>query len=270
MDTKQFGLSGVGPDVQLGKRGPRVIANGQVVEIKDKTAAFTNAQAADARVATGAAHGDLTTLRQLRTITDIRVFAGVDGSSLPGVTEGRVLIVTTAGGGHSLGELLYGDTTWQTVTVSQGAVMKVVNSGITGYIEDHVYIWTGAIWQDIAIESKGVLYIENTVVWNSAATVVIGTVPAGATVTSVKVRLTETFDGSTEATINVGPDGGAADLYMDETEIDLQLTAPKTFFTFVAQDALIVATDIEATFVAATGGSPSTGAVTITVEYHTA
>jgi len=60
-DTKNFGLSGVGPDLQLGKAGPRIKVNGSVVEARsaDGTTLTT------VRAAQAVANSDVVTLLQL-------------------------------------------------------------------------------------------------------------------------------------------------------------------------------------------------------------
>lgn len=63
---KQFGLGGIGSDVQIGKSGPRIVNTGGNLEVKDTADAYKNVRGADAVIA-----DDLITYRQHQMLEDI-------------------------------------------------------------------------------------------------------------------------------------------------------------------------------------------------------
>jgi hypothetical protein len=258
MQSKRYGVTGIGGNVELGKAGPR---------IKDSSGVIEHRNAADSAYAiTRGAHpvgdNDLVTKRYLETRADVSVTGQINGGSPPAVVPGAVYIVTTAGGGYSLKELYYGGAAaWEAITVPEGLKI-VVTDALTGgtdeYEADTVYVWDadGATWVMIG-PAPGVTGVEKnerlTIDYTDVGDNNLGSpIPINGIVNKVIVNVTQAFNG-TAPLLNIG-DAGDADRLMDEVEIDLTTVGRYVVDCYHLYGA---ATQVLANL--AIGGSPSAG-----------
>lgn len=264
-DTKNFGLAGVGSNVQLGKGGPRVKNNAGVVEVKN---AADNAFVVF-RVADPVGDNDAVNLKTLRTKSQVTVSAQIDGNSPPATTNGIVAVVTTAGGTYSLNQLYYGvGGVWELIAVPDGLVVTMASTfsgGTVTFDGDHVYSWdaTGGSFVKIgpaAAETRNLKTYRTNLVFNSAGTVNIGSaLPTNATVSKILVNVTQAFNSPT-ATVSFGVTGQLAELGAT-TESDLATVGVYVidcFKTYASNEQLL------ATYVA---GGATAGAAAVEVHY---
>ncbi len=258
MQSKRYGVTGIGGNVELGKGGPR---------IKDSSGVIEHRNAADdgyviARGDHPVGDNDLVTKRYLETRADVQVTGQINGGSPPGVVQGAVYIVTTAGGGYSLKELYYGGaSSWELITVPEGLTI-VVTDALTGgtdeYEADTVYVWDedGSTWVKIGpsvsvtgVEKNERVTIDYTDVGNNN---VGSPIPINGIVNKVIVNVTQAFNGTTPL-LNIG-DAGDPDRLMDEIEIDLE-----TVGRYVVDAYHLYGSATQVVAALAIGGSPTAG-----------
>lgn len=266
-ESKKYGVSGVGSDVELGKGGPRFIDNGGAVEHKDTAGtAF-----AVVRGAHPIDENDFVTKKFMETRANIIVTGQIDGGSPPAAgTAGRIFIVTTTGGTYTAGELYYDNgVTWEAIPMVDGTSVKIADAltgGTLTFLGDHIYVYDldTTTWMDIGPapgETSNVKGVWITVGFADVGANLIKNVPLGCQVTRAKVRVTQVFNGTTPTMI-IG-DSGDTDRHMETKHVDL------TKVGLYEVDLCYLygsATDVNATLAFA-GGTPSTGVATVLLEY---
>lgn len=264
-DTRNFGLIGVGTNVQLGKSGPRIKNNSGAVEVKN---AADNAFAV-LRVADPVSDNDAVNLKYLKTKAQVTISAQINGSSPPAATNGVVAVVTTSGGAYTLGSLWYGaGGVWEAVTVPDGLTVTVsvdLTGGTLTFRGDHIYAWDSGTSSWIFIgaadaETRNLKTYRLNLVFNSSGTVNIGSaLPTNATVSKVLVSVTQAFNG-TSPTVTFGVAGKTSELGA-ASESDLTATGIYVidcFKTYASNEQVI------ATY---TSNSSTAGAASIEVHY---
>ncbi|MCP4674364.1 MAG: hypothetical protein GY854_02365 [Deltaproteobacteria bacterium] len=211
MGRKSFDMNGIGPNVQVGKGGPRVKNSSGVLELRN---------AADDGYAVGRGappinENDFVTLKYLQTRADIKVTGQIDGGAPPTAgTLGRIYIVTTTGGAYTVNELWYDNgSSWENISVAEGTTIHVTDALTGGTVEfsgDHIYIWDAdnTEWDDIGpsagTNSKTLEQRSVTISYTNTGDNSIGSaVPSNAKVLQTKIDVTQAFDG-TAPEIKVG------------------------------------------------------------------
>lgn len=269
-----YGLVGIGGNVELSKGGARLINNAGVIQARNNAnSAYAVIEAAEptaaAHVATKAYVDRLAAVFiKGQMINDVARNYDDSGNLTP--AEGDVIIVTTVG------------TTWDTLkrlVVYRNAAWEYLFTGgepeglrismtdnITGgtdtYLGDHVYMWDadGSVWVDVgpAIAASDVQYgYTQPLAFGTSSPLTIKANATGRAV-RVKVQVTTPFDG-TAPTLQVG-DVGDTDRLMGTAEVNLKvagLYVAECYYNYSS------ATDIIATYAA---DSSTAGAATITVE----
>lgn len=266
--TKKFQIAGIGSDVQFGKGGARIIESTGVFQARNAD------NSGYARIEAGHPTGgdnDVVTLKYLEDRYLFKITYQIDGTDpeAGAPANGEVGIVTTAGGGYSLGEV-YNRVAgaWVAKPLVDGLI-GVVTVDLTGgtdeYEGEHDYKYDAGTttWIDYGVTqsvSKVYKRERGSVVFGSAATVNIGSaIPTDARITRISFNVTTVFDGAA-ASVTIG-DGTTADRYADNDDIDLSSVGLYVIDVF---DITTGSTQIEATYAA--DGS-TTGAVDIEVEY---
>lgn len=227
-DQKNYGLSGIGENVEIGKKGPKLKNNNGVIE-------HTNNDGSDFAIVRGAdpvGENDLVTKKYLESKANISVTGQIDGGS-PGVGSfvGDVRVVTTAGGTYSLKELYRWDgTEWVLLNVKDGLRVSVTTSltgGSDTYTGDHIYLYDEDTlsWLDVGPSnaiSNIVRTQRKTIDFNdSDGAINIGDlIPANAIIVSTSVSVTQAFNG-TNPSLEVG-DSTDSDRHMAPNEICLE------------------------------------------------
>lgn len=272
--VKNYGLSGIYSNVELGKGGPRVMQSAGVVS-------FRNAGDSAYAVVRGAepsGANDLATKAYVDKLAAVFVKAQMkndvarlpDDSGLFVPSEGDIAIVTTVGASWDTLKVLlvYRGAAWEHLfsggVTPEGLRMTVTDSisgGTDTYTGDHVYVWDadGSVWVDVGPATA----LQN-VTYGFKATLAFGdsspkTIKANATGRAVRVivNVTTAFDG-TAPTLKIG-DAGVTDRLMATTEVDL-----KTIGIYIADCYYTYATtNIIATYVQ---DSSTVGAATIEVQ----
>lgn len=264
-DTKNFGLTGVGSNVQLGKGGPRVKNNAGAIEARN---AADNAYAVF-RVGDCVGLDDAVNKRYLETRANVIVTGQIDGNAPAAVASGVTYLCTTTGGTYTAGRLYFGENAvWNEIIPQEGLTISVTDAlsgGTLTFAADHRYLFDAdsGLWVDIGpapAETKLIKAVRATLAFNSAGTFNIGSaLPTNATVSKIIVSATQAFNG-TSPTVTFGVAGQVAELGA-ANESDLTTTGVYVidcFKTYVSNEQLI------ATYVA--GGS-SAGAASIEVHY---
>lgn len=118
---------------------------------------------------------------------------------------------------------------------------------------------------------QAVHYLRKAIAYNtsgigSTGTVKVGTLPAGAVVEKVQVKVTTVFNAGTTNPLDVGT-ATDEDLLVDSTVTDVSLAATGSTFVWRGADATFAAdTPIYATY-AQTGTAATTGAAIIIITY---
>lgn len=266
-EHKNYGLTGVGPNVEIGKGGPRVKNSSGRVDFRNNADSdYANVAGADPTQ-----DQDFVTKKYLETNANVSVTAQIDGGSPgSGAFTGEIAIVTTAGGSFALKELYRWDgSAWVQLTVFEGmriSVTDALSGGTDEYLADHLYLWDedDSTWVDIGPNSalSNVLRKRSvTVDFNdSDGAINIGAVvPVGAIVTRVKANVTQVFNGTTP-TLKVG-DAGDDDRLMTDQQVCIDvvgLYVTENLHTYGS------ATQLIATLAK---GSSTQGQVDVCVEY---
>lgn len=266
MPSHDYGMVGIGPNVELGKDGVRVKDNAGVLEARDNA----DANYVIMRGGHPVGENDLVTLRYLRTRADVRVTGQIDGGSPPAAgTPGRVFICTTAGGVYNLKSLYYDNgATWEEIVPGEGLTIQVTDDltgGTDEYVADHHYIWDadGSTWLDLGPnpgETETVKGKPITLLHTDIGANLIKNVPSGAYAVRVKVNVTQVFDG-TNPYLEVG-DAADPDRHMTSTQQNLgKVGLYKTEALYLYG----VATDVNATLTI--GGAPTQGQCVVMLEW---
>lgn len=226
-NQKNYGLIGIGDDIEIGKGGPRIKRVGDTLENRNNLDTdYARVKGADPQDPQ-----DFVTKKFMETQANVSVTAQIDGTAPPvGAFVGQVAIVTTAGGGFSLKELYSWDgSAWEAINVFEGMRISVTDNltgGTDTYLADHLYMWDedGATWVDIgpATSVSNVSKSQRLTITNADAdgNINIGAqLPTNAIVQKVSVNVTQAFNG-TNPTLEIG-DAGDADRFMATDEICL-------------------------------------------------
>jgi len=270
-ESKRYGVTGIGTDVELGKQGTRIINNSGAVELKDKDGNFVVG-----RGAAPVAENDFVTKKYLETKADVTVSGQIDGANPPAAVPGAVYVVTTTGGTYTAGELYYGITgpTWEAITVPDGlkiVVTVALTGGTLEFAADTLYVWDAgtSAWLKIGPAPEAVTGVEKT----ERASLVFGTpgvIPVGSPVAingiviGVIVNVSVAFDGDTPATLIIG-DVGDTDRLMTNAEVDLSKVGRYLVDPYYLYAS---ATQVNATL--GVGANPSAGAAQIIVQWSKA
>ncbi len=191
-------------------------------------------------------------------------------TALPSNTTTRgYVVVTTAGSGAVIGDLLYddgsGSGTMSIVAAVEGrtiAVTDALTGGTVSFETDSIYIWDadGSVWTkigDIGSVTGAVRAIDYTID-NSASQDSTSSIPANALILEANLEITTAF--SAGATISIG-NTTTADLFQLTTDNNPQTTGTysKEQRTSVGASASVIRTTV--------GGSPAAGAGIVTVKY---
>lgn len=269
--VKKYGLGSIAGTVELGKGGPRLNANGAVIEARDNT----NANLVPIRAASPIGDNDVVTKSFMLTQANVSIIGeiynvGGTPTFYPAVfADTNVYICTQTVGSYTQKTLYwYNGTSWAAIGSFPGMRISMTTNlthGTDQYTVDHIYMWdaTNSLWIDIGPASavtKVVKTIRGTIAFGSSSPVSIGTaVPTGANVLEATVQVVTPFNG-TNPTLSLG-DAGTINSIMATSEIDLT-----TAGTYKADcyTPYLSATQLLATLAA--GGS-SAGAANIEIEY---
>jgi hypothetical protein len=202
MTSKHYELTGIGTNVELGKRGPRLKNSSGVIEHRN--------QADDGYVIVRGGHpvndNDLVTKFYLETRADVRVTGQIDGGSPPAAgTPGRVFICTTAGGVYTLGYLYRDDgAQWVEIVPAEGLTVVVtddLSGGTEEYTGDHAYLWDEdtTSWIDLgpSVSAVGVVKTARAnFTYSDVGANLVVTAPANAVITKVILNVTQAWDAS--------------------------------------------------------------------------
>lgn len=253
---------------QIGLGGPKLKNNSGVVENR-------NADDNGYVIVRGAApvgDNDLVTKSYADSLDKPRVVSRQAdcSSALPNNTAvAGYVVVSTAGSGAAIGDLLYDDGsssgTMDIISASEGRTIAVTDSlsgGTATFDADSIYIWDedGSSWVkvgDIGNVTGGVRVVRY-VIDNTAAQDSTTSIPANARVLRASVEITTPY--SAGATISVG-NTSTADLIIATTDNDA-LTA-NTYQVDQNTDWGSSATVVRTTV----AGTPAAGAGVVTVEF---
>lgn len=266
-ESKDYGLIGIGPSVELGKDGVRVKDDGSgVAEVRTNDDTGYAKLRADHPVN----ENDVVTLRFLRTRADVRVTGQIDGGSPPAAgTPGRVFICTTAGGSYTLKYLYYDNgSSWDEIIPGEGLTIQVTDDltgGTDEYIADHLYMWDldAVTWRDLGpnpAESETNKSKIITIDYTDTGVNLIKSIPAGAYLTQVKVKVTQVYDG-TNPYLEVG-DAVDPDRHMTQNQQNLAkvgLYKTEALYLYGAETAVNVTLTV--------GGTPTQGQCTVMISY---
>lgn len=266
--SKNHQLSGIGPNVELGKQGPRVKNSSGVAEFRNQA---DNAYAV-VRAASPVADSDVVTKGYLETRADIAVTAQLNGGSPPAAgTTGLVYMCTTSGGVYTEG-YLYRDNGSSLVEIVPTTGLKIsVTVALTGgnleFSADHVYLWDeeGTNWIDVGPSPQGTALVKSaraTVSYTDTGVNAIVTVPANAMITKVSVLVSQIWDGS-NVTLEVG-DAADPDRLITAAAVDLLkaevFADPGLEYLYGSQTAVNVT-------ITNNGDTPTQGQATVLVQY---
>lgn len=226
-ETKNYGLSGVAPELELGLDGPKLVNESGSIAAKNNA----NNALVTFKAANPVADTDVVTKGYLERNVDVRVTGQIDGGSPPAAINGVTYICTTTGGTYTAKNLYRGENSAWVEIVPTAGLKMVVTVALTGgddeYLGDHIYLWDAdtSVWIDIGpympIAPTNTLKSERAdLVFNSAASINIGSpVPADARPIDVIVNVTQAFNGT--PTLKVG-DGTDDDRLMTTAEVNLK------------------------------------------------
>lgn len=267
---KAYDVNGISTNVELGKRGPRLKNNSDVIEHRN--------QDDDGFVVARGAHpldeNDFATKRYVDTHSGISVTGQIDGGSPPAVqAAGTVYVCTTAGGVYVLNTLYRSDgSSWIAITLSEGMTM-VATDGFTGgtveFTADHLYLWDedGTSWNDIgpSAASSGVVKTARlTVTYEDTGVNLLKLLPAGAVASKIVVNVTQVWDDPLCTLIvgdTVDDDRLMTAVGNDLTKLGVQRSEPSYLYGS--------GTNVNITL-ADNGGTPSTGIAMVLINYDIA
>jgi len=190
-------------------------------------------------------------------------------SSIPGNTAVRgFVVVSTAGSGAAIGDVLYDDGsntgTMAILTAVEGrtiAVTDALGGGTVTFNADTIYLWDedGGAWLGIGDLGTvtGALRVLRYAITNSASQDSSSTLPAGARVFEARCEVTTPYSGG--AVITVGRVGDT-DAFIEAGDIKEQNAGLYS----VDQDTLVASASVVRTTIT---GAPAAGAGVVTVFY---
>lgn len=256
-------------EFQLGLNNSKLVENAGDIEARNAAgSALVNM-----KVATPLADSDAVTKKYADTISKPVIIADqVDtSSSIPNNTAARrLLVVSTAGSGAAIGNLLFDNglsdaSPMEILATVEGrciAITDALSGGTVTFDPDSIYIWDadGTAWAKIGDvgSTTGAKRMIRFSIDNSASQDSVSQIPANNIVTESRVIIVTPY--SAGATIDVG-DTGTADKYHDQLDVD-----PQTAGTYIVPQS----TDQggSASVVRKTvGGAPAAGAGFIEIDY---
>ena len=270
--TKNYGLSGVSTDVELGVAGLRIISDGTAVSMRNNA----NNAFVELKVADPTSDDAAVTKRFVERRYDVSVTDQIDGGAPPVVVDGAVYVCTTTGGIYTEKYLYRGESGSWVEIIPYNGMRIVVTTALTGgnitFTGDHVYLWDGdtSNWVDVGpytLPGQFVKSVRANLAFGSGGTVNIGSqVPTNARPYMVIINVTQLFNGTGPTpSVTVGDAGSTARLMLSgESNLKkVGIYVVNCNFNYGS------ATQLTATFTAA-GSGASTGAATIEVLYTTA
>lgn len=246
-----------------GKNGPVLKDSSGVLEVRNSDDSAYQV----ARGASPVGDNDFTTKRWVLTNSEhvVIIDGQMDGGSPPAPSGAGFLVVTTAGGTYSIGEIVYDDgSTLENLGTVEGRLIFVTDSltgGTISFDADSLYAWDadGSQWVKIGDVSNltGARRTIHKAIDNSASQDTTTSIPAGNYVFGCWLEVTTPY--SAGATISVG-DTATADKFMGTDQNDPQ-TADKYH---VKQHTQQVAQSVVRVTV---GGVPAAGAGVLAVEF---
>ena len=268
-NTKNYGLSGVSTDVELGVDGLRIISDGTAVSLRNNA----NSAYAELLVADPTTDNAAATRGWVERRYDVSATDQIDGTAPPAVVVGAIYMCTTSGGIYTAGYLYRGEGAAWVEIIPYNGMRIVVTTALTGgtltFLADHIYLWDGdtSVWVDVGPYIAPTKFVKServNLAFGSAGTVNIGaSVPINARPYQVIINVTQAFNGTPKSLVAVG-DAGSTSRLMATSEANLN----KVGIYFVNCNYNYGAsTQLIATYTAAGAG---TGAATIEVLYTTA
>ncbi len=223
--SKNYNQSGIGTLVELGRRGPQLKNNSDVIEHRNQADDdFVVARGADP-----IGPNDLVTKKYMETRANAIVTGQINGGSPPAAGPvGTVYVCTTSGGVYTEKYLYYSDgAAWVEIVPVEGMTISVTDALTGGNIEfaaDHRYLWDadGGDWVDLgpsASETGTVKTARVSLVFGDAGTNLLKNVPAGCVATRILCNVTQAW-GSPLPYATVG-DAGDTDRLAETKDIDL-------------------------------------------------
>jgi len=228
-DVKNYGISGVSADVELGKGGARLTNNSDVVEAKGTAGALTQVRGADP-----VGDSDFVTKKFLQTRANVFVTGQIDGNSPPSAATagaGAIYVCTTTGGTYTV-DLLYrsNGSTWEDIfsgSTPEGLDITVTDdltSGTVEYQGDHRYVWDedNTQWVDVGTAVSATTLQRTArlaLAFDTTSPAAIVTVPDNSRPNRIVVNVTQVFDGTTP-TLTIG-DTSDPDRLATAVETDL-------------------------------------------------
>lgn len=271
METKKYGLTGIGASVELGKGGARIKNNGGALEARNNA---DNALAV-LRAADPVADTDVVTKKYLETqahvivVGEVYDVTGTATFAPISPVAGNIYIATDTTGTYTAKNLYrYNGSTWTELVPFAGmriAITIALVEGADTYTADHVYLWDaeGAAWVDTgaggAAPTKVVKSVRAELVFGTTTLNIGAVVPSGARAIQAIVSVGTPFNG-TAPTLLLGH-AGDTDAVAAAAEIDLKTAGVYIIDCYVKYGS---ETQIIATYAA---DSSSAGAADIEVLY---
>ena len=210
-DTKNYGLTGVGTDVELGIDGPRIKVDGTAIAIRNTT----DTGYAELKSGTPTTDESVVTKGYLERTVNVVVTNQIDGSAPPAVVNGAIYICTTTGGAYTQKYLYRGENSaWVEIIPFNGMSIAITTNLTGGAIEftgDHKYLWDGdtSNWVDVGPyvpnNAKFVKSERADLVFNTTSPLNIGAqVPANGRPFQVIVNVTQAFNGAPKSLVSIG------------------------------------------------------------------
>lgn len=267
MASKNYGLTGIGSTVELGKGGAKLKNNSGAIEVRNNgDTVFAILRAADP-----IGLDDVVNYRTLKIQGGSPVIGQINGGAPPAAgTPGRLFVCTTTGGAYTVKYIYLDDgVAWVEFIPYAGMTINVTVNLTGGAIEftgDHAYMWDadGSNWIDIgpyaATVSKHVMQRSVDIAYTDSGVINVGAaVSANGRVSGVWVNVTQVFNG-TAPTLTVG-DAGNASRFALAAEIDLKTVG---VYKLDASHFYSVSTQVTTTL---TPDSSTTGAANITLYF---
>ena len=139
--TKNYGLTGIGQEVELGQDGSKIKGNPDYLEVLDSAGDRIRIKAQDP-----VEGNDVVTLNHLNTYGVPKVSGQINADSPPPVIEGAIFVVTTGNEDTIAGALFQGiGTYWVEIYPLPEGLRIVPIQDLTGgtieFIGDIIYVW---------------------------------------------------------------------------------------------------------------------------------
>lgn len=225
--TKNYGLTGVGTELELGVDGPLILVNGGAIEARNNT----NTAFVEFKAGTPSTDDSVVTKGYLERTANVIVNGQINGNSPPAVINGAVYMCTTTGGTFTQ-EYLYRGQSGVWVEIIPFAGMKIavtvpLTGGSVEFNGDTVYLWDADTtnWVNVgpyvANNAKIVKSERANLVFNTTSPFNIGApVPANGRPYQVIINVTQIFNG-TNPSLAIGDSINTSRL-MGTSEVNLK------------------------------------------------